>query len=132
MPFLDTNKKVWVIKDLKVPVIEDVPMKDMKWFRDKIKWAAEREEKGDIKQSEALAVDEDWWEKTCQVGLGKSMDDILDSGVSEPDFRELMAEVYNFLATLGTIEKAKLSVLYDPEILKRDLKLLKTTQNSKS
>ena len=132
MPFLDTNKKVWIIKDLEIPVIEDTPMKEMKWFREKVKWAAEREEKGDITQTQALQVDEEWWEKTCQVGLGKSMEDILDTGISEPDFRELMSEVYNFLATLGTIEKAKLFVLYDPEILKKDPKLTKTTQNSKS
>jgi hypothetical protein len=132
MPFLNVDKKVWVIKDLEVPVIEDTPMKDMKWFRDKVKWAAEREEKGDITQSEALAVDDEWWEKTCQVGLGKSMDDILDTGISEPDFRELMSEVYNFLATLGTIGKAKLSVFYDPEILKKDPKLTQTTQNSEN
>jgi hypothetical protein len=132
MPFLDTNKKVWVIKDLKVPVIEDVPMKDMKWFRDKIKWAAEREEKGDIKQSDALKTDEEWWEKTATIGLGLTVDEIQDTGITEPDFRELMAEVYSFLATLGTIEKAKQSVLYDPEILKKGVKLLKTTQNSKN
>ena len=132
MVFLDVNKKVWIIKDLEIPVIEDTPMKDMKWFRDKVKWAAEREEKGDITQSEALEVDEEWWDKTCQVGLGKSMDEILDTGISEPDFRELMTEVYNFLAILGTIEKAKLSVLYDPEILKKGVKLTQTTQNSKS
>ena len=132
MPFLDTDKKVWVIKDLKVPVIEDVPMKDMKWFRDKIKWAAEREEKGDIKQSDALKTDEEWWEKTATIGLGLTVDEIQDTGITEPDFRELMAEVYSFLATLGTIEKAKQSVLYDPEILKKGVKLLKTTQNSKN
>ncbi len=132
MVFLDVDKKVWIIKDLEIPVIEDIPMKDMKWFREKVKWAAEREEKGDITQSEALEVDEEWWDKTCQVGLGTSMDDILDTGISEPDFRELMTEVYNFLATLGTIEKAKRSVLYDPEILKKGVKLTKTTQNSKN
>ena len=132
MPFLDTNKKVWIIKDLEISVIENTPMKEMKWFREKVKWAAEREEKGDITQTEALSVDEEWWEKTCQVGLGKSMDDILDTGISEPDFRELMSEVYNFLATLGTIEKAKQYVLYDPEILKKDPKLTKTIQNSQS
>ena len=132
MPFLDTNKKVWIIKDLEIPVIEDTPMKEMKWFRDKVKWAAEREEKGDITQTQALEADDEWWEKTCQVGLGKSMEDILDTGISEPDFRELMSEVYNFLATLGTIEKAKQFVLYDQEILKKDPKLTKTTQNSKS
>ena len=132
MVFLDVDKKVWIIKDLEIPVIEDVPMKDMKWFRDKVKWAAEREEKQDITQTEALSVDEEWWEKTCQVGLGKSMDDILDTGISEPDFRELMQEVYTFLSQLGTIEKAKQFVLYDPEILKKDPKLIKTTQNSKN
>ena len=132
MVFLNVDKKIWIINDLEIPVIENVSMKDMKWFRDKVKWAAEREEKGDITQSEALEVDEDWWEKTCQVGLGKSMDDILDSGISEPDFRELMAEVYNFLATLGTIERAKQFALYDQEIQKKDPKLLKTIRNSKN
>jgi hypothetical protein len=132
MPFLDINKKVWIIKDLEIPVIEDTPMKDMKWFRDKIKWAAEREEKNDITTTQALETDEEWWEKTAKVGLGLTVDEILDTGITEPDFRELMAEVYSFLATLGTIERAKLSVLYDPEILKKDPKLLKTTQNSKN
>jgi hypothetical protein len=132
MPFLNVNKKIWIIKDLEIPVIENTPMKEMKWFRDKVKWAAEREEKGDITQTEALSVDEEWWEKTCQVGLGKSMDDILESGISEPEFRDLMAEVYNFLATLGTIEKAKLYVLYDPEIQKKDNKPTETIQNSKN
>ena len=132
MVFLDVNKKVWIINDIEIPVIENIPMKDMKWFREKVKWAAEREEKNDITQTEALAVDEEWWEKTCQIGLGKSMDDILDTGISEPDFRELMSEVYNFLVTLGTIEKAKLFALYDPKILKREKQLTKTTQNSES
>ena len=132
MVFLNIDKKVWIIKDLEIPVIEDTPMKDMKWFRDKVKWAAEREEKQDITQTEALKVDEEWWERTCKVGLGKSMDEILDTGISEPDFRELMAEVYNFLATLGTIEKAKQFALYDPEILKREQQRIETTQNSKN
>ena len=132
MVFLNVDKKIWIINDLQIPVIENTPMKEMKWFRDKVKWAAEREEKQDITQTEALAVDEEWWEKTCQIGLGKSMDDILDSGISEPDFRELMAEVYNFLATLGTIEKAKQFALYDPEILKREKELTKPTQSSEN
>jgi hypothetical protein len=132
MVFLDVNKKVWIIKDLEVPVIENVPMKEMKWFRSKIKWAAEREEKNDITTTQALETDEEWWEKTAKVGLGLTVDEILDTGITEPDFRELMAEVYSFLATLGTIERAKLFVLYDPETLKKDPKLLKTTQNSKN
>ena len=36
MVFLDVDKKVWIIKDLEIPVIEDIPMKDMKWFREKV------------------------------------------------------------------------------------------------
>ena len=132
MVFLNIDKKVWIINDIEIPVIENIPMKEMKWFREKVKWAAEREEKNDITQTEALAVDEEWWQKTCEIGLGKSMDDILDTGVSEPEFRELMAEVYNFLAILGTIEKAKLFALYDPKILKREQQLSQTTQNSES
>ena len=131
MPFLNIDKKAWIIKDLEIPVIEEVSMKGMKWFRDKVKWAAEREEKGDITQTQALAADDEWWTKTCDIGLGKSMDDILESGVTEPEFRELMAEVYSFLAIYGTIERAKLSALYDPEILKRENKLTETTQNLK-
>ena len=127
--FLDTDKNVWIINDLEIPVIENVSMKDMKWFRDKVKWAAEREDKGDITQTQALAADDEWWSKTCEIGLGKSMDDILDTGITEPAFRELMAEVYTFLAIHGTIERAKLYALYDPEILKKENKPSKTTQN---
>jgi hypothetical protein len=129
MVFLDLKKKAWIIKDLKIPVIEDVSMKEMKWFKEKAVWIADRETNQDITQSEALRVDEEWWEKTCQIGFNMSMNDVLDSGISEPDFRELMQEVYHFLSVCGTIGRAKLSVLYDPEILKRDPKLLKTTQN---
>ena len=132
MVFLDINKKAWIINDIEFPVVENIPMKEMKWFREKVKWAAEREEKGDITTTEALKTDEEWWEKTCQVGLDKSMDDILETGISEPEFRDLMSEVYNFLASIGTIEKAMLSVLYDQKILKKDPKLTQTTQNSES
>lgn len=129
MVFLNVDKNIWIINDLEIPVIENVSMKDMKWFRDKVKWAAEREEKGDITQTQALEVDEEWWEKTCDIGLGKTVDDILDTGITEPAFRELMAEVYTFLAVHGTIERAKLSALYDPAILKKEVKRSKTTQN---
>jgi hypothetical protein len=132
MVFLDIKKKAWIINDLEIPVIENVSMKDMKWFRDKVRWAAEREEKGDITQTEALKTDDEWWDKTASVGLGKSVDELLESGLTEPEFRELMAEVYSFLANCGTIERAKQFALYDPEILKREDKRIKTTQNSKN
>ena len=118
--FLDTKKKTWIIKDLEIPVIENVSMKDMKWFRDKVKWAAEREQAGDITQSEALQVDEEWWDKVCEIGLDTTVDNILDTGVTEPEFRELMAEVYTFLAIYGTIERAKQSALYEVETKKKE------------
>ena len=129
MVFLDLKKKVWVIRDLEIPVIEDVPMKDMKWFREKIKEVSKHERKQDISQDEALKVDDEWWEKTCQIGLGKSTEEILESGINEPEFRELMQEVYNFLANCGTIERAKQFVLYDPKILKKEQSREETTLN---
>ncbi len=132
MVFLDVDKKVWIIKGLEVPVIENTPRADLQWFKDKVKWVAEREEKNDITQSEALKVDEEGWEKVTEIGLGISIDEINKTGITEPDFRDLMVEVYNFLSQLTTIERAKLFVLYDQEIQKKDPKLLKTTQNSKN
>jgi len=127
--FLDTKKKTWIIRDLEIPVIENISMKDMKWFREKVKWAAEREQAGDISQAEALQVDEEWWDKVCDIGLDTTVDNILDTGVTEPEFRELMAEVYTFLSIYGTIERAKQSALYVVETKKKEGKLTKTTQN---
>ena len=120
MVFLDVKDKIWKIKDLEIPVIENIPMKEMLWFREKIKWTSEQEEKGSLTTSEALKVDEEWWDNIAKVGLDTTVDKILDTGISESEFRELMAEVYNFLSQLGTIEKAKQFVLYDPKMQKKD------------
>lgn len=120
MVFLDVKDKVWKIKDLEIPVIENIPMKEMLWFREKIKWTSEQEEKGSLTTSEALKIDEEWWDNIAKVGLDTTVDKILDTGISESEFRELMAEVYNFLSQLGTIEKAKQFVLYDQKIQKKD------------
>jgi len=120
--FLDVKDKVWKIKDLEIPVIENIPMKEMLWFREKIKWTSEQEEKGSLTTSEALKTDEEWWDNIAKVGLDTTVDKILDTGITESEFRELMAEVYNFLSQLGTIEKAKQFVLYDPKIQKKDEK----------
>jgi hypothetical protein len=132
MPFLDTNKKVWIIKDLEIPVIEDVPMKDLKWFKTKMVEAEDLAEQGKSGTKTEIDFENNWFDKVCQVGLGKSLEDIEDTGISQPKFRMLMAEVYTFLSSYGTIEEAKLSGLYDPEIQKKDNKPTKTTQNSKN
>jgi hypothetical protein len=110
--FLDLEKKVWVIKDLVLPVRE-VPMKDLRWFKEKMKEANKLQQSQELTPIQALEFDEEWWEKTCQVGLGKSKTEIEDTGLLEPEFRQLMAEVYHFLVTFGSIEGAKLSGFYD-------------------
>lgn len=120
--FLNLEKKAWVIKDLEIPVIEDVPMKDLLWFRNQSKEGEKLKNKEDATITEALEFDEIWWEKTCQIGLGKSMEEIIDTGISEKDFRTLMQEVYNFLIVFSTIEEAKQSGIYDQEIQKKESK----------
>lgn len=120
--FLNLEKKAWVIKDLEIPVIEDVPMKDLLWFRNQSKEAEKLKNKEDATITEALEFDEIWWEKTCQIGLGKSMEEIIDTGISEKDFRSLMQEVYNFLIVFSTIEEVKQSGMYDQEIQKKESK----------
>ena len=129
MVFLDIKKKMWVIRDLEIPVIENVSMKEMSWFRNKLKDVTKIETEGNITQTEAFAIDDEWWAKTAEVGLGVSVDDILESGCTEPEFRELMAEVYGFLSLSGTIERAKQSALYVVETQKKDSKQNKTTQS---
>lgn len=114
--FLDINKNVWVIGKLEIPVIEDVSMKDLKWFRDKTREVEAMREKGTLTTVIGLDIDEEWWKRTCKVGLGKTLEQILDTGISEPKFRMLMAEVFHFLQNYGTVEEAKRSGLYDPEI----------------
>ena len=129
MVFLDVKKKMWVIRELEIPVIENVSMKEMSWFRNKLKEVIALEKSGDVSQSEAFDIDDEWWGKTAEVGLGMSVDDVLESGCTEPEFRELMAEVYAFLATSGTIERAKQSALYAVGTQKKELLQKETTQN---
>ena len=129
MVFLNIKDKTWVVGKLSIPVIEDIPMKDLKWFRDKSKEALTKEQAGEITQLEALNYDDEWWEKICMVGLATPKDDIIDSGLTEPKFRELMAEVYTFLAIFGNVEEAKLSPLYSALTPKKETLDSKTTQN---
>jgi len=120
--FLNLEKKAWIIKDLKIPVIEDVPMKDLLWFRNQSKEGEKLKNNENATITEGLEFDEIWWEKTCQIGLGKSMEEIIDTGISEKDFRSLMQEVYNFLIIFSTIEEVKQSGMYDQETQKKESK----------
>lgn len=120
--FLNLEKKVWVIKDLEIPVIENVPMKDLLWFRNKSKELEKLKNKEGVTVTEGLEFDEEWWKKTCELGLGKTMEEIIDTGISEKQFRSLMQEVFNFLTVLCSIDEAKLSGIYDQETTKQENK----------
>ena len=120
--FLDIKNKVWKIKNIEIPVVEDVPMKELMWFRIKSKEADELKKSEKATISDGLKFDEEWWEKTCELGLGKSMQEVLDTGISEREFRNLMAEVFTFLTVLCTIDEAKQSGIYDQETPKKEKK----------
>lgn len=111
--YLDPELKVWHVGKIDLPVIEDVPMSELQWFRDKTKEIESQKENKTLTLLKGLEYDEEWWEKTCQVGLGKTMKEVQATGISEPKFRALMAEVFYFLQNFGTIEEAKQSGLYD-------------------
>lgn len=122
MVYLNIEKKVWAIKNKEYKVIESISMKDLKWFKSAYKDIVKKNEDGVLTQSDALQFDEEWWEKLCKVGLSSTVEDVQDSNCTEKQFREFMAELYHFLSIITTIEEAKLSVLYDPTIQKKEEK----------
>lgn len=120
--YLDIQKKVWKIKNKEYPVIENISMKSLKWFKDEYRKIIKKNEEGKLTQIEAMEFDEVWWKKLCEVGLKTTMDDVLNSECTEREFRDFMAELYNFLSNLSTIEEAKQSGLYDPETKTKESK----------
>lgn len=120
MPFLDLEKKSWIVGDLELPVIENVPMKELRWFKEKMVEAESMQEEGKTGTKEELEFEDNWFNKVCEIGLGKSLEEIENTGISTPDFRALMAEVYTFLSVCGTIEGAKRSGLYEVETQKKE------------
>lgn len=112
MVYLDVDNKVWKIGTLKIPVKENIPMKDLKWFKDKYKEIIKKTEDGTLTQLEAIEFDEEWWKQLCGVGLGCTPEAVMESNCTEKEFRELMAELYNFLANLCSLDVAKRFALY--------------------
>jgi len=120
--YLDVDKKVWKIRSKEYPVIENIPMKNLKWFRQEYLNIIKKNEDGKLTQVQAMEFDETWWKKLCEVGLKSTMDDVLNSECTEREFRDFMAELYNFLSNLSTIDVAKQSGLYDQEIKTKESK----------
>jgi hypothetical protein len=122
MVFLDIKKKIWTIKNIEIPVVEDVPMKELKWFKEKMVEAEDLAAEGKTGTKEEIEFETAWFKKVCSVGLNKTLEELEDTNISQPDFRVLMAEVYTFLAVCGTIEGAKQSGLYEVETPKKERK----------
>lgn len=120
--YLDVDKKVWKIRSKEYPVIENIPMKNLKWFRQEYINIIKKNEDGKLTQVQAMEFDETWWKKLCEIGLKSTMDDVLNSECTEREFRDFMAELYNFLSNLSTIDVAKQSGLYDQEIKTKESK----------
>lgn len=122
MVYLNIEKKVWAIKDKEYKVIENISMKDLKWFKAEYKAIIKKNEDGKLTQSDALEFDDMWWEKLCKVGLNSTVDDVVDTNCTEREFRDFMAELYHFLSIVSTIEEAKLSALYVQETPQKENK----------
>jgi len=120
--YLDVDKKVWKIRSKEYPVIENIPMKNLKWFRQEYINIIKKNEDGKLTQVQAMEFDETWWKKLCEIGLKSTMDDVLNSECTEREFRDFMAELYIFLSSLSTIDVAKQSGLYDQEIKTKESK----------
>ena len=117
--YLDLDRKVWKIGNLEIPVIEDVPMKETKWFnkalteKQRIIDEAEKDEtKEGLSDADIAAFEQEWFSKVANLAFGKTVEDIEESGITLPQFREVMAEAFLFLTVHGSIEKAKQSDMY--------------------
>lgn len=113
MVYLDLKKKVWRVKDLEIPVIENVPMKELQWFKDNLNKTQKELTANKLTDADIVTFEDEWDKKVCEIGLHTDYDTIINTGISNPEFRELIAEVFTFLKAIGTVEKAEQSGLYD-------------------
>jgi len=114
--FLDIKNKIWKIGNKEFPVIENISNEKLKWFEETMEWASKVEGTNKITQEEAEKVDEEWWERLCNVALGTDVKTVMDSKCTEDDFRKFMAELWIFSSVEKTIEKSKQNPLYDPKV----------------
>jgi len=132
MPFLNLDKKSYVVGDIEFPVKEDIkgselkPLRDMQ--RDLIKKEREGKELTDLDQ---LDYELRFFDEVSLVAFGYNYEGLLEK-ISEPDARALLGEAYIFLTKLGTIERAKQLDGVLAEIESKSRKLSKDTQNLKS
>ncbi|MFB5646213.1 MAG: hypothetical protein ACE5R3_06430 [Nitrosopumilaceae archaeon] len=130
MVFLDTEKKVWKINKLEIPVKENIPATETEWFEKKMIEGEKLQKNPDnIGTETELKFEKEWYGKVCELGLGTTLEEIKKTGISKPQLRQLMAEVYNFLSVFGSLEEAKRSGLYDLKIQEKEKSHSKSGQN---
>ena len=127
MTFLDTSKGVFILGGQEYKPNENVKGKDIQEIRQLMV---------DAEKAEFTTENELKWEKKI---FGKSLElcfpkqdltwDTLLDELSMAEAREFIAEVYTFLVSFGTIEKAKLSGVYSEKIQSSKEKQGKPSQN---
>ena len=127
MTFLDASKGVFLLHGKEYKPREDVKGRDIQDIRQLM---------SDAEKAEFTTENEIKWEKKifgkslelCFPDQGLTWDTLLDE-LSMAEAREFIAEVYTFLVSFGTIEKAKLSGVYSEKIQNSNVKQGKATQN---
>ncbi len=110
--FLDIDNKVWKVKDKEFAVIENCSDEELKWFDDTFELTIKNETTGEISQSEADIISNEWDERVCRLGLGAELKTIKEI-LTEKELGELMGELSHFVRKLKTIENARQLPLYD-------------------
>jgi len=105
MPFLDPEKKLFVIDDVEFPIRENVKGVEMKALRDMQRSVITMHKAGKEPDAiEELDFEMKWFEEVSKVAFNLSFEELLEK-ISEPDARQLLGEAYAFLLKFGTIER---------------------------
>jgi len=115
MTFLDTKKGKWIIGSLELPVRENIPMEETKWFRDNLKSKTKDLKDGKLTDMDVAQFENEWDDNVAKIILGTTTEELELSGISDAQYREVLAEAFTFLKAFGTIAKAKQSGIYDPQ-----------------
>jgi len=116
-PFLDIEKKAWIVGKSEFPVIENILDKQMKIIND-LYAIPDKVETGEIHmtQAEADELDTKVRENVYKFALGTDLKTI-QSLIPQEDEGKLFAEAFLFITKIKNIENAKLDPIYDPRVI---------------
>ena len=127
MTFLDADKGVFILGGKEYKPSENVKGIEIQQIRQLM---------SDAEKADFTTENEIKWEKKifgkslelCFPGQGLTWDTLLEL-LSMAEAREFIAEVYSFLVSFGTIEKAKLSGVYSGKMKDSNEKQDNNSQN---